>query len=90
MQMIHASTNHSMSYMPNARNGAYPRMPPQSFSTAMAPLLMDANHASHIDAVIAPPSPSNNLTTALASAAPEQQQVVMIYPWGSYETMVLH
>ncbi|KAK3134001.1 hypothetical protein QOZ80_6AG0543770 [Eleusine coracana subsp. coracana] len=82
-QMIHASTNHGMRYMPNARNGAYPTMPPQGFSTGMAPLLFDSNHAAQMDGIIAPPSPRNNLTTALASAGPEQQQMILgnkLYP----------
>lgn len=53
-------------------------------------MVQDANHVSQIDAVISPPSLSNNLTTALASAAPEEQQMVMIYRCDSYETVVLH
>ncbi|KAL6603877.1 hypothetical protein ACP70R_044238 [Stipagrostis hirtigluma subsp. patula] len=79
-QMIRANGNHGVRYMPNARNGAYAAMPPQGFSTGMAPLLPDVNRAAQMDAFV---PPSKNLTTALASADPKQQLQILgekLYP----------
>ncbi|KAF8644297.1 hypothetical protein HU200_066502 [Digitaria exilis] len=55
---IHPNANQRVRYMLNARNGAYPPKLPQGFASVMPSVQQDVS----------------NLTSALASASPEEQQ----------------
>ncbi|KAL6839523.1 hypothetical protein ACP4OV_030793 [Aristida adscensionis] len=83
-QTMHGNGNQGVRYMPNARSWAYPpapmpHMPSQGIPSAMAPHPQPANQAAQMDAAFVAP----NLTTALASAEPRQQVVILgekLYP----------
>ncbi|KAF8652140.1 hypothetical protein HU200_063090 [Digitaria exilis] len=64
---IHPNANQRVRYMLNARNGAYPPKLPQGFASVMPSVQQDVS----------------NLTSALASASPEEQQQMLgtkLYP----------
>ncbi|XP_047955782.1 polyadenylate-binding protein 3 [Salvia hispanica] len=73
-------------YMPNARNGVNPSMVPQGLMGPMMPLPLDASSptsGASLDVPISLPLPRPTLASALASASPENQRMMLgeqLYP----------
>ncbi|THG22605.1 hypothetical protein TEA_023461 [Camellia sinensis var. sinensis] len=68
-QLVHRNSNQGLRYMANARNGMDPSMVPQGLLTPMMPLPFDAQRPG--------PVPMSALASALASASPENQRLML-------------
>ncbi|XP_017697610.2 polyadenylate-binding protein 2-like [Phoenix dactylifera] len=84
-QLIQRSANQGFRYMQNAHNGVDPTMIPQGLMGPMMPLPLDASgmHVAPMDAVRSSPIPITSLASALASATPENQRLILgeqLYP----------
>lgn len=84
-QLIQRNANQGFRYMQSARNGVDPTMIPQGLMGPMMPLPLDASgmHVASMDAVRSSPIPITALASALASATPEHQRVMLgeqLYP----------
>ncbi|ERN03845.1 hypothetical protein AMTRI_Chr05g73760 [Amborella trichopoda] len=78
-QMIQRNANQGFRYMNNARNGLDPTMVPQGLMSPMLPLPLDVPGMvmSPMEAPRPQPVPIGTLASALASATPEQQRVML-------------
>ncbi|KAL7245810.1 hypothetical protein ACSBR2_001027 [Camellia fascicularis] len=68
-QLVHRNSNQGLRYMANARNGMDPSMVPQGLLTPMMPLPFDVQRPG--------PVPMSALASALASASPENQRLML-------------
>ncbi|KAF8403598.1 hypothetical protein HHK36_011702 [Tetracentron sinense] len=84
-QLMQRSSNQGFRYMPNARNGVDPSMVPQGLMGPMMPLPFDVSGMpmTPMDAPRPGPVPMKTLASALASASPEHQRMMLgeqLYP----------
>ncbi|KAK7277367.1 hypothetical protein RIF29_18518 [Crotalaria pallida] len=83
-QMLHRNSNQGFRYMANGRNGMDPSVVPQSLAGPMMPLPFDGSGltAAPVDNQ-RPGALTNSLASALASATPENQRMMLgehLYP----------
>ncbi|XP_019053791.1 PREDICTED: polyadenylate-binding protein 3 isoform X1 [Nelumbo nucifera] len=78
-QLIQRNANQSFRFMPNARNGVEPSMVPQGLMGPMMPLPLDVSGmpVSPMDVSRPGPVPITTLASALASASPEHQRLML-------------
>ncbi|CAK7346720.1 unnamed protein product [Dovyalis caffra] len=84
-QLLHRNTNQGFRYMGNTRNGIDSSVVPQGFVGPVMPLPFEASGMpiTPSDAQRAAPVPISTLTTALASATPENRMMMLgeqLYP----------
>ncbi|OVA17016.1 RNA recognition motif domain [Macleaya cordata] len=78
-QLMQRNANHGFRYLPNARNGVDPSMVPQGFMGQMMPFPLDASGmpVSPVDAQRPGSVQMVTLASALASASPENQRLML-------------
>lgn len=78
-QLIQRNANQGFRYMQNARNGVDPSIVPQGLMGPMMPLSLDASGLpmGPMDAAHPQPVPITALASALASATPDHQRVML-------------
>ncbi|KAF3447375.1 hypothetical protein FNV43_RR12561 [Rhamnella rubrinervis] len=84
-QLLHRNSNQGLRYMSNARNGMDPSVVPQGLMGPMMPLPFEGSGVpvSSIDVQRPGPVPTPTLASALASATPENQRLMLgeqLYP----------
>lgn len=84
-QLFQRNANQGFRYMQNTRSGVDPSMMPQGIMGPMMPLPLDASGipVAPMDATRSPSVPITTLASALASATPEHQQMMLgeqLYP----------
>eukprot|EP00262_Sarcandra_glabra_P021881 TRINITY_DN9428_c4_g1_i1.p1 TRINITY_DN9428_c4_g1~~TRINITY_DN9428_c4_g1_i1.p1 ORF type:complete len:651 (-),score=142.15 TRINITY_DN9428_c4_g1_i1:244-2196(-) len=84
-QLMQRNANQGFRYMQNTRNGMDPSMVPQGLMGPMMPVPLDASGmpVSPMDAPRPQPVPITTLASALASASPEHQRLMLgeqLYP----------
>ncbi|KAJ4953483.1 hypothetical protein NE237_030315 [Protea cynaroides] len=78
-QLMQRNANQGFRYMPNARNGLDPSLVPQGLMGPMVPLSLDVSGVpvAPLEASRPGPVPIQTLASALASATPEQQRMML-------------
>ncbi|XP_077220325.1 poly(A)-binding protein 5 [Tasmannia lanceolata] len=76
-QLIQRNANQSFRYGQNARNGVDPSMVPQGLMGPMTPLDASGMSVAPMDALRPAPVPITALASALASASPEHQRLML-------------
>ncbi|XP_059630367.1 polyadenylate-binding protein 3-like [Cornus florida] len=78
-QQLHRNSNQCFRYVPSARNGRDPSMLPQGLVGRMMPLPLDASGlpATPLDVQRSSPLSISTLASALASATPENQRLML-------------